>query len=339
MKHLKHNYLAMKKRQNIIPAFCSTRSARILFTKVSKFIVLLFIISATPLKAQYQPQFTQYMFNEMVVNPAYAGARECLSATLLYRNQWTGIEGAPVTESFSIHSPIVNQKMGLGLTVINDKITVMRNTGVFANYAYRLQLPKGKLSFGLQAGFVNHIEKLSELTPNQIDDPQFASNTPKLLLPNAGFGMFYYTTNFYAGLSIPKLITNTVDASETKKVTNKTDAKNWNWHITAGYVATLSESIKLKPTVMLKKTGGSSIDLDASLNALFNDLVWLGAAYRTQDAVSIVAGIQITKQMRFGYAFDYSTSSLKNFNGGSHEITLGYDFSFDKTKIVTPRFF
>lgn len=302
-------------------------------------IIILLCCFGFQTKAQYQPQFTQYMFNEMIINPAYAGARECLSATALYRNQWAGIEGAPVTESFSIHAPIVNQKMGLGLSIINDKITVMRNTGVFANYAYRIQLPKGKLSFGLQAGFVNHIEKLSELTPGQLDDPQFASNTPKLILPNAGFGVFYYTPKFYAGISIPKLISNTVDASETKKVTNKADAANWNWHITAGYVANLSESIKLKPTVMLKKAGGSSVDAELSLNALFNDLVWLGAAYRTEDAVSIIAGIQITKQMRFGYAYDYTTSSLKNFNGGSHEITLGYDFSFDKTKIVTPRFF
>ncbi len=290
-------------------------------------------------RAQYQPQFTQYMFNEMIINPAYTGARECLSATLLYRNQWTGIEGAPETETFSIHSPIANQKMGLGLSVINDKITVMRNTGVYANYAYRMPLREGKLSFGLSAGVINHYEKLSELNPGQGNDPQFAANTPRLLLPNAGFGAFYYTRKFYAGLSIPKLILNTVGASETKKVNNKASVKDWNLHLTAGYVASISESIKLKPTVMIRKTGGAPGEIDLSLNALFNDLVWIGAAYRTGDAVSLAAGVQITKQMRFGYAYDYTLTALSKFNGGSHEITLGYDFSFDKTKIATPRFF
>ncbi len=290
-------------------------------------------------KAQFQPQFTQYMFNEMIINPAYTGARECLSATALYRNQWSGIEGAPVTETFSIHSPIAKQKMGIGLSVINDKITVMQNTGVYANYAYRLPLSKGKLSFGLQVGAINQYQKLSELSPGQANDPQFAANTPKLLLPNAGFGAFYYTENFYAGFSVPKLILNTVDASATKQVSNNVSVKDWNVHLTAGYVASLNETIKLKPTLLLRKVGGAPTELDLSLNALFNDLVWLGAAYRTGGAVSAFAGVQITKQMRFGYAYDYSTTALKNFNGGSHEISLSFDFSFDKTKIVTPRFF
>ncbi len=299
-------------------------------------LIVLSVFNAT---AQYQPQFTQYMFNEIILNPAYAGARECLSSTLLYRNQWTGIEGAPVTETFNIHTPIANQKMGLGLSIINDKITVMNNTGVFANYAYRMPLSKGKLSFGLQVGAINHYEKLNDLTPGQSNDPQFSANTPKLLLPNAGFGTYYYTEKFYAGLSIPKLILNTVSASETKKVTNKASFQDWNLHLTAGYVAAIGESIKLKPTILLKKTGGTPMLLDLSLNALFNDLVWLGAAYRTGDAVSIFAGFQITKQMRFGYAYDYTTTQLKKYNGGTHEITLGYDFSFDKSKIVTPRFF
>jgi type IX secretion system PorP/SprF family membrane protein len=303
-------------------------------------LVNLFILGLGTAKAQFQPQFTQYMFNEVIINPAYAGARECLSATLLYRNQWTGIDGAPVTQTFNIHSPIANQKMGIGLSIIHDKITVVQNTGVFANYAYRLALSKGKLALGLQAGFVNHFEKLSELTPGQSNDPQFAGNTPKLLLPNAGFGLFYYTNKFYAGLSVPKLILNTVGATTlAKKVSNKASVKDWTLHLTAGYVASLNETIKLKPTVMLRKTGGTPTEIDLSLNALFNDLVWLGAAYRTGDAISIFAGVNITKQMRFGYAYDYTTTQLQKYNGGSHEITLGYDFTFDKNKIVTPRFF
>lgn len=301
-------------------------------------LALLLLISPFA-KAQFQPQFTQYMFNEVIVNPAYTGARECLSSTLLYRNQWTGMDGAPVTETFTIHSPIANQKMGIGLSVINDKITVMRNTGIYANYAYRLKLEKGKLSFGLQVGALNHYEKLADLSPVESNDPQFAANTPKLLLPNAGFGVFYYAKKFYAGFSIPKLLLNTVSASESKKVKNTLSVRDWNWHLTAGYLADVSESIKLKPSLILKKVNGAPMVVDANINALFNDIVWLGIGYRSGDAIAIFAGLQITKQMRFGYAFDYTTSALKTFNGGTHELTLGFDFSFDKTKIVTPRFF
>lgn len=297
------------------------------------------VISPKALMAQYQPQFTQYMFNEMSINPAYTGARECLSATLMYRNQWTGIDGAPQTETFTIHSPIANQKMGIGLSIINDQITVMRNTGIYANYAYRMPLSKGKLSFGLSAGFLNHYENLSELNPGEANDPQFAANTPKLMLPNAGFGAFYYTPKFYAGLSIPKLILNTVAASDAKKVTNKASVKDWNLHLTAGYVASVREGFKLKPTILIRKTGGAPAEIDLSLNALFNDMLWFGVGYRTGDAASVVAGLQITKQLRFGYAYDYTLTTLKKFNSGSHEFNLSYDFSFDKSRIATPRFF
>ena len=302
-------------------------------------LLAILFLGVTQVKAQYEPHFTQYMFNEMFINPAYAGARECISATGLYRKQWVGIDGAPVTETVSIHSPFFDNKMGIGLAVVNEKIGVTQNTGFNASYAYRMPLSKGKLSLGLQIGAVNHYEELSKLTTVQSGDAQFANNTPKLLLPNAGFGAFYYTQKFYAGLSIPHLILNTVDAASIKKVTNKASVKDWHYYITAGYIAKVSDDIKLKPTIMIKEVVGSPMQFDASLNALFVDVFWLGAAYRTGDAVSAIAGIQITKQLRLGYAYDYTLSKLKKYNTGTHEITLGFDFSFDKSKIANPRFF
>ena len=302
-------------------------------------LLAILFLSAAQVKAQYEPHFTQYMFNEMFINPAYAGARECISATGLYRKQWVGIDGAPVTETVSIHSPFFDNKMGIGLAVVNEKIGVTQNTGFNASYAYRMPLSKGKLSLGLQIGAVNHYEELSKLTTVQSGDAQFANNTPKLLLPNAGFGAFYYTQKFYAGLSIPHLILNTVDAASIKKVTNKASVKDWHYYITAGYIAKVSDNIKLKPTIMIKEVVGSPMQFDASLNALFVDVFWVGAAYRTGDAVSAIAGIQITKQLRLGYAYDYTLSKLKKYNTGTHEITLGFDFSFDKSKIANPRFF
>ena len=302
-------------------------------------LLAILFLGVTQVKAQYEPHFTQYMFNEMFINPAYAGARECISATGLYRKQWVGIDGAPVTETVSIHSPFFDNKMGIGLAVVNEKIGVTQNTGFNASYAYRMPLSKGKLSLGLQIGAVNHYEELSKLTTVQSGDAQFANNTPKLLLPNAGFGAFYYTQNFYAGLSIPHLILNTVDAASIKKVTNKASVKDWHYYITAGYIAKVSDNIKLKPTIMIKEVVGSPMQFDASLNALFVDVFWVGVAYRTGDAVSAIAGIQITKQLRLGYAYEYTLSKLKKYNTGTHEITLGFDFSFDKSKIANPRFF
>jgi len=290
-------------------------------------------------EAQYEPMFTQYHNNEMFINPAYAGSRGYPSMALLYRDQWVGIEGAPRTGTFSIHAPFFNDKMGLGLCIMNDRIGVTNQTSTFINYAYHLPVSENaKLSFGLQGGIVNVKERLSDVITIDPNDPEFANDINKTM-PNFGFGTYYSTRNFYLGFSIPRFLENKIDPYAMKIVSNRVKMQNWHYYLYSAYVGTLSPSVKMKPCVMIKTTDGAPVEGDLSLHFLFKELFWLGASFRTGDAVALITQFQITKQLRFGYSYDYTFTKLSNYNNGSHEFTIGYDFTFNKAKIVTPRFF
>jgi type IX secretion system PorP/SprF family membrane protein len=303
-----------------------------------------FLLAATLLicglqaQAQFEPQFTQYMFNEMFINPAYAGSREHIALTGLYRNQWVGIEGAPKTQTFSGHTPLRNEKVGLGLTVLNEEIGVTRDLGVFANYAYRIKMEHDAFfSLGLQGGIINHQEQLDEVKTQDQGDYAFFG-TPKLTVPNAGFGAYYNSKTFYGGISIPRLFQNKVDAN-TGKAQNRIKMDYWHYYIMGGYVFPINENIKLKPTVMMKVVTGAPVEADLGVNALFNEVLWVGGSYRTGDSWSALIQIQLNHQFRLGYSYDYTLTDLSRYNSGTHEITLGYDFSFNKNKIITPRYF
>lgn len=289
--------------------------------------------------AQFEPQFTQYMFNEMFINPAYAGSREQLSSTLVYRNQWVGIDGAPKTQTASINGPMLNQKLGLGLTVMNESIGVTKQFAVYGNYAYRMQVGEGALAMGIQGGFINHQENLSEVITNEENDNEFLFNTPKVILPNAGFGVYYNTDRFYAGLSVPRTLRNKVEGDGTGDVITDFDFSTWHYYMTAGYVFPVSDHIKLKPTVMFKAVEAAPLIGDITINALFKDVFWLGAAVRTKDSFAGMLTVQATPSLRIGYSYDYTTTELNNYNSGTHEINVGYDFSLEKKRIVTPRYF
>lgn len=291
-------------------------------------------------RAQFEPQFSQYMFNEMFINPAYAGSREQISATMVYRNQWVGLEGAPKTQTASIHGPLMNKKLGLGLTVMNESIGVTKQLSVYGNYAYRIQVgSNGAFAMGLQAGFINHQENLSEVITNEENDNEFLFNTPRVVLPNAGYGMYYNTPKFYVGLSIPRMFKNEVAGDGSSDVTNSFEFKYWHYYLTSGYVFPVSENVKMKPSVMIKAVQGAPLNADVTLQALFMDVFWLGISYRTEDSFSALGTFQVTPKLRIGYSYDYTTTELSNYSNGTHEINLGYDFSFTKKKIVTPRYF
>lgn len=291
-------------------------------------------------QAQFEPQFTQYMFNEMFINPAYAGSREQVSATMVYRNQWVGLEGSPKTQTASVHGPLMNKKLGLGLTIMNESIGVTKQFAVYGSYAYRMQIgTNGALALGLQGGFINHQENLSEVITTEENDNEFLFNTPKVTLPNVGYGMYYNTDKFYAGISIPRMLKNRVAGDGSKAVTNSMNFKTWHYYFMTGYVFPISETVKLKPSLMVKAVQGAPLIADITINALLKDVFWIGFAYRTEDSFAGLAAFQITPQLRIGYSFDYTTTELNNYSNGTHEITLGYDFSFNKKKVVTPRYF
>lgn len=300
-------------------------------------IVLLSLLSTTGVQAQFEPQFTQYMFNEMFINPAYAGSREHMAMTALYRNQWVGMEGAPKTQTFSAHTPLRNEKIGVGLNILHEEIGVTQDFSVFGSYAYRIPMQKGFFSMAVSGGIIHHQEQLLEVRTQDQGDYSFLG-TPKLTVPNVGFGTYFSNRNFYVGLSIPRMLQNKVDAV-TGKAQNKMNLPYWHYYLMGGYVFTLNESVKLKPTFMTKIVSGAPVIADIGAHVLLNEVLWLGGSYRTSDSWAAVMSIQLNKQMRLGYSYDYTLTELQRFNNGTHEITLGFDFSFDKNKVVTPRYF
>ena len=303
----------------------------------------LFILGAiTPgrVNAQFEPQFTQYMFNEMFINPAYAGSRDQVSSTLVYRNQWVGMEGAPKTQTASINAPLMNRKLGVGLNIMNESIGVTKQFAVYGNYAYRIGVgAKGALAMGIQGGFINHQENLADVITNEENDSEFLFNTPKVILPNVGFGAYYNTDRFFAGISVPRSLRNKVAGNGTSDVSTDFSFSTWHYYLTAGYVFKANEHIKIKPTMMVKAVEQAPLVGDFSLNALFYERIWLGAALRTGDSFAGILTIQATQNLRIGYSYDYTTTDLSNYSSGTHEINIGYDFSLEKKRIVTPRYF
>ncbi|MFH0867123.1 MAG: type IX secretion system membrane protein PorP/SprF [Bacteroidota bacterium] len=297
------------------------------------------ILSCQKGYSQYDPMFTNYMWNEMFINPAYAGSREAASLVALHRQQWVGIDGAPVSQTISLHGPFFENKVGLGLSILHESIGVSNETSYMGTFAYRIKTSrKGRLSFGISGGVITLQEKLTDVLTTTPGDVHFQNNTPVLAMPNASFGMYYSTDKFYLGLSIPRMIYNEV-LPQTWDVKSTLKTQNLHYYLTSGYVLDLHRGIKLKPTIMLKSVYAAPLEMDASINIFLRDFIWAGFAYRTGDAISLLLAVQLNSNLRLGYSYDYTTTRLTNYNSGTHEISLGYDFSLSKKKIVSPRVF
>ena len=303
-------------------------------------LVLLFSVVLLNLEsfAQQDPMYTQYMYNPLSVNPGYAGSREALSIVGILREQWVGIDGAPSTQSLNLHSPIFNDNMGLGLSVINDKIGPIHQTMLFADYSYSIQTTyNAKLSFGLKAGVNIFQADLLSLTPDQGGDPAMY-NIDNKLLPNIGVGVFYYSDKGYVGLSAPKLLEQMLYEYNTSVITENKERRHY--FLIGGYVFDLSEQVKFKPAFLLKAVVGAPISIDLSANFLFRDKLGVGVAHRLDDSFSGLLQYYVTPQFRIGYAYDFTLTELRNYNSGSHELMLGYDFKFVRyNRIYSPRFF
>lgn len=295
-------------------------------------LLLLTIVFSLLLQAQQQAMFTQYMFNGLAINPAYAGSHESISATALARIQWVGIDGAPRTQTFSVHSPIPGKNIGLGAFFAHDELGVTEQNTLYLSYAYRMQMSKGTLAFGIQGGLRTSSINYGDLGVN---DPNLQSNISESS-PNFGAGLFYSTDRFYLGASIPVLMNNELGAGDNSDIQSK---QIRHFFATAGYVFDLSPVLKLKPSGLIKSVSGAPIEMDINANLIINDLVWFGLSYRSFDSVSFLFDLQVNPQLRFGYAYDYTTTDLGQANSGSHEFMINYRFVFAKNKIVTPRYF
>ena len=308
--------------------------------RVIKNHILLSILFILPLglSAQKEAMFTQYMHNEVTINPAYAGTHDALSATALYRKQWVGIDGAPETFSFNVHAPIETKRIGLGISYINDKIGVVSNNNLYGSFSYKIPLNhRGTkfLSFGLQAGFTQTQADLTSLDIRDHSDLYLHENSVNGLMPNFGAGVYYYTDKLYLGLSVPQLIKNSISASGMVGV----GGQERHFFLTAGYVFDISPMTKFKPSAFINAVAGAPLQVALTANLIFYEKYWVGAAYRSFDAVSLLLMYQVNDQFRVGYAYDYSLTALTDHNSGSHEIVLNYRMTFKKDKILTPRYF
>jgi type IX secretion system PorP/SprF family membrane protein len=295
--------------------------------------------------AQQDAQYTQYMFNTMSVNPAYAGSRGQLSIGALYRSQWVGLEGAPKTQTLNIQSPIRNSKLGYGVSIVNDQIGdgVVQETYFDAVISYTIDVSaEGKLSFGLKAG--GNLLNLDFTKLRNFDsEPVNSDNIENRFSPNVGVGLYYHAERFYAGLSAPNLLqTEHFDNSQQEAGSVQFLSKERiNFYLITGYVFDLNGNLKFKPALLTKVVGGAPLQVDMSASFMFNEQFTFGAAYRWDAAVSAMAGFQISDQFMIGLAYDRETTDLggTQFNDGSFEVLLRYELVKSFQRLVSPRFF
>lgn len=307
--------------------------------KRTLFIISCFTVFFTiPSNAQQDPEYSMYMFNGLSINPAYAGSREQVSLTALYRHQWAGIDGAPRTLSVNGHAPLLNDRLAVGMSIVNDRIGVTNMTHLNGAYAYRLPTDIGKLSFGIQAGVSHFNSRWSDLVVNDSDDLAFASNSPNMFLPNFGFGVYLYDHNrYYVGISVPQMLNNSLNEPLQLEGTRPVARQFKHYFLTAGYVLPINDFMKFKPSVLFKYVQGAPFQADINASVLFHDALWLGASYRTGDSFVFMIEYYFGQRFRAGYAYDYTITELNNYNSGTHEIMIGYEFSLDKDAYLTPR--
>ena len=298
-------------------------------------ILLVLMLGLTyVVNAQQDPQYTQYMYNQAVLNPAYAGSKENLSIVALYRNQWSGFDGAPRTLTFSGHSP-VGKNVGLGLSVISDQHGPVKENNVYADFSYTIGLGgEHKLAFGAKAGATFHDIGLVDLTLIDENDPLFAEDVSSTT-PNIGAGLFFYSDKYYVGLSMPNML----NAVHLDKDGRKFGTEAQHYFVTAGYVFQLTENTKFKPSFMVKSSFDAPVSYDINANFLFFDRFELGASYRNEDSFSGLVNFAFTPNIRLGYAYDHILSDISEAARASHEVFLQFDLNFPKKVSRSPRFF
>jgi type IX secretion system PorP/SprF family membrane protein len=301
----------------------------------TKFLFFALMLTGFAGFAQQDAQYTQYMYNTINVNPAYAGSRGVMSIFGLHRTQWVGLDGAPVTNTASINTPINESNLGLGLSFVNDRIGPTNENTISADLSYSINTSETyKLSFGIKASANLFNLDINKLNPADQGDPQFADLENKFT-PNIGAGVYFHSDKTYFGLSVPSFFEST-RYDDNSVAINK---ERMSFYFIAGHVFDLSYNLKFKPALMTKATEGAPLQVDLSANFLIMDKFVLGAAWRFDAAVSAMAGFQVSDGLYIGYGYDMETTELKNYNSGSHEVFLRFELFQRHNKIVSPRFF
>lgn len=321
----------------------NTQNSKTYFTKKVTLLLFLCVLQKTYINAQQDPQYAQYMYNMSVFNPAYAtGDVGIINTGLLYRSQWAGAVGAPKTATAFIHASL-NDRIEIGISFINDEIGdgALNENTISANFAYKLQLSKNTyLSLGAKAGVNLFNTKFNDFNLNSgnfSSDPAFAENINDNFL-NIGAGLFLYSNSFYAGLSAPNFLRNT-HLTEQNGI-SALGSEQLHTFLTAGYVFELSQTLDFKPSFLVKSVQGAPLSMDLNANVRYLQNFEAGISYRFDDSFSVLVNFGITESLRMGYAYEYTTSNLGDFNSGTHEIILMYDLNFTRSKrYSSPRFF
>jgi type IX secretion system PorP/SprF family membrane protein len=301
--------------------------------KRSILMIVCFVCLTTFIKAQQDAQFTQYFDNMLFVNPAYAGSRGMLNITSMHREQWVGFEGRPRSTTFSIHSPLKYESVGLGLTMVSDEAGPVKQNMFYVDFSYSITFQnKSKLVFGIKGGMnMISIEKTS-LSTIVDGDPKLLSNVRNNINPNFGTGIFYHSENFFFGVSSPKILEQSYDGS-------KTDLEKRHYFLMTGGIIKLNTNWKLRPSFQAKYAVGAPLSLDMSCAGIYDEKLWLGATYRLAAAYGFYVQYQITNQFKVGLATDFGTQKIRKFNSGTLEALISYDFKFNKVGIRSPRLF
>jgi len=310
---------------------------RSLFIKILLLSSAYYIFLSGNLFAQQDAQLSQYMFNSLAFNPAYAGSGNVFNASGLFRAQWVNFEGAPRTQVITANSPLRNKKLAVGGSIYNDAIGYSKSFGAYGDFAYRILFDKTQLSFGVKAGFDIFQSEYTKLNIIDKDDPNFQQDVKGKFLPNVGFGAYFYSDKYYVGLSTPKLVTNSftknIDGSASK---NKQEITTY---LTGGYIWHLSDYVVFKPTILFKFASRSPAQIDLNINFLFVERFWVGLLYRPGAAWGAIMQFQVTQKLRFGYSLDFATTDLQRYSSGTHEFMISYDFNNFKKRITSPRYF
>ena len=286
--------------------------------------------------SQHNSVVSQYMFNMLTINPAYAGAKDYSTINAFYRAQWVGFEGAPVIQTITYHKPIPKSKLGIGAQIFNDKIGVTKEFGLMGTVAYTVKMPDGKISMGLSAGFKNFTSNWTDLVTTDDGDFNFSYDTQNKFRPEFGVGVYYQATKWYAGFSVPYIF-NSKLSNNNETINTYYDAQNTNYLFTAGTALKLNHNFVLKPSVLLKMNPASVFQYDINTNLIIRNRFWVGASYRDSDAIIGLFEMQINEKLKAGYSYDFTLSEIGAYSGGSHELSLEYVIG-RKPSLVNPRF-
>lgn len=306
----------------------------------TRLLLVLMLLSGC-IYAQQDAQFTQYMYNTININPAYAGSRESMNVFILHRTQWVGLDGAPITNTASIHTPINDTNIGIGVSIVNDKIGPSDENNIAVDLSYSINTSRDfKLSFGLKATANLLNVDFTRLNRYDLNDYSFETNIDNKFSPNIGVGLYLHSDYTYVGLSVPNLLeTNHFDRYAGVGSSTYIAREKIHYYLMAGHVFDLNGNVKFKPSVLTKVVQGSPLQVDLSGNFLINEKFVAGIAYRWSASVSAMVGFQANDSWLIGYGYDLETTKLANYNSGSHEIFLRYELFKNYDRIVSPRFF